>query len=439
MKSSDKKYSFEGLEIVIARSPDEIEAIRPIWEKMQHNEPYPVINADIDRFLSVIEAGGDSMRPHIVLVKQNGQPRAMIIGRLEKHPVELKLGYKTLLSPNLKCLTIVYGGILGQPEKELCSYLIGKLMKMFHRHEVDLLFFNNLRVDSHLYQRARKIPGILSRGYFPRIQSHWQTHIPENVESFYERIPSKHKREWRRCERRLAKECKGPVEVLCSRKESQINQIMRVACDISERSYKHAMNVGITDDACTRALLGQAARKDSLRAYILYVNKVPCAFEFGLHYGETFFVEYMGYDRAWSSFGPGALLWVKAIEDLCTHSATNVLDYGFGDAPYKQRLGTKVWQEASVYIFAPRAYPIFINMVRTSTMGLNVGLEYILKKTGLVGWIKRCWRNLLQIRNTPRGISQVQRHKFTGRFGTSCGEESGKHRNPTTSVGSDTG
>ena len=37
-------------EIVAATNFEEIEAIRPIWEQMQRDEPHPVPNADIDRF-----------------------------------------------------------------------------------------------------------------------------------------------------------------------------------------------------------------------------------------------------------------------------------------------------------------------------------------------------------------------------------------------------
>jgi len=35
-------------EIFAATNFDEIEAIRPIWEQMQRNEPHPVPNADND-------------------------------------------------------------------------------------------------------------------------------------------------------------------------------------------------------------------------------------------------------------------------------------------------------------------------------------------------------------------------------------------------------
>lgn len=399
-----KRQVDDEWEITIIKNKEGIEDIRAIWVQMQESEPHPVINADVDRYLSVNQAYGNSrVQPYIILIRKDGRPVAMLVGRIKEMPIRLKLGYKTLFSPTLRCLRVAYGGVIGQVTNDVYEMLVRELMSTLTRGETDMVQFNHLRIDSQLYDFCRNMPGFLRKSYFPRIQPHWQTHIPENVESFYESIPSKHKREWRRCERRLAKECEGPVEVFCYCKESEIDQIMKVACDISARSYKHAMNIGITDDALTRALLTQAAREGSLRAYVLYVNNDPCAFEFGVHYRETFFVEYMGYDPALSSFGPGALLWVKVIEDLCTDSAINTLDYGFGDAPYKQRLGTKVWQEASVCIFALRPYPIFVNMLRTSTMGLNASLEYILNKTGLTDWIKRHWRNLLQNKETPKG------------------------------------
>ncbi len=70
--------------------------------------------------------------------------------------------------------------------------------------------------------------------------------------------------------------------------------------------------------------------------------------------------------------------------------------------PYPVLNADEQWQEDLFYIFAPRPYPIFINMVRTSTMGLNTSLEHIVNRLGLTGWIKRRWRDLLRIRNVEK-------------------------------------
>jgi len=390
----------DGWRVVVARNFEEIETFRPTWEQMQCGESLPAPNVDIYRYLSVVESMKEAVQPHIMLLSYEGKPKVMVIGRIERRQITCRVGYFTVLKPSLRCLTILYGGILGRPSDEVCVILLQELINTLRHGEVDVTFFNHLLIDSHL---IKTMTNFLCRDHFPTLDLHWQTHIPESVEAFYKMIPSKHKREWRRCERKLAEEGNGPVKVVCYRNEEEIDYIMEVACEISVLTYKDGMNIGIVDDSLTRALLRQAARDGWLRAYILYVNSVPCAFEFGVRYNATFFPEYMGYDPKWCSFGPGALLWVKVIEDLCVDATIDTLDYGFGDAAYKERLGTKSWPEASVYIFAPRLYPVFINILQSSTRSLSLGLECVLRRIGLIHWVKRCWRNLLQAKN-PKSV-----------------------------------
>ena len=144
------------LEIIIARSVEEIESIRPVWEQMQADEPYPIINADIDRCLSVLQATGNECSPLVLLLKQNDRPRAAVIGRLERHAIPISVGYKAILKPKLRCMTVIYGGILGQPDEDVASLLIRELMKLLEQREADIIFFNHLRIDSVFFRQVRR-------------------------------------------------------------------------------------------------------------------------------------------------------------------------------------------------------------------------------------------------------------------------------------------
>ncbi len=394
-----KVPSSDQWKVVVARDVEEVEGIREIWVQMQRGESMPALNSDIDHYLSVVESLEEAVQPYVIVLYYDGNPKAMVIGRIERQRITCRVGYTTILKPSLRCLSVVYGGILGHPSDQISSRLVQELVDTLKRGNVDVVFLNHLRIDSHMHRLSRTMTRFLCRDHFPVVEDHWQTHVPESIEDFYETIPSKHKREWRRCERKLAEECNGSVKVVCYRDEKDIDYVMETSCKISSLTYKHTLNVGIVDDALTRALLKQAARDGCLRAYFLYVNDVPCAFEFGVCCGDVFFPEYMGYDPKWTSFGPGALLWVKVIEDLCTDSSISTLDYGFGNAAYKERFGTECWPESSVYIFAPRFYPIFVNTLRSSVRSLNTALQYVVQKIGSVGWIKRRWRHLLQAKN----------------------------------------
>jgi hypothetical protein len=142
--------------------------------------------------------------------------------------------------------------------------------------------------------------------------------------------------------------------------------------------------------------LTEAAKQGTLRAYVLYAGSVPCAFEYGIEYGNIFFPEHIGYDPLFRSCSPGTVLFIKVVEDLIENSVVRIFDYGFGAADYKERFGTKSWPEASVYIFAPRLYPMFVNALQNSTMSVDLALRFILNKFSAVSWIKRHWRNLLR-------------------------------------------
>lgn len=391
------------MEIVIVRSLDEIEAIRPIWEEMQSNQSYPAINADIDRYLSVLESQKDQdIKPYVILLQRRGLTEAMVIGRLERHPIELKLGYKTLLSPKLKCLTVVYGGILGEPGEEVCSLLIGELAKVLRRREVDVVYFNHLRTDSRIYQLSRKLPGVLCRERFGIILNHHRMKFPENLEQFYKGCSKRHRGNLRRYIRRIEKEYPDQVRMVRYSSEQELEDVVNAAARISSKTYQHGMGKGLVDNPKTLSLMKTTAKHGWLRAHVLYINNEPCAFQIGLRYAGTYFLDKIGYDPEWGQYNVGTVLFLKVLEKLCRDGAIDYYDFGFGDADYKRSYGDKQWPEASVHIFAPRPYPIFINMVRTFTIGLNRSLEYILNRTGSVGWVKRQWRNLLQVTKDNR-------------------------------------
>ena len=75
-------------EIVVAKELEDIEIIRPIWEEMQRNENCPTPNADIDRFLSIVEHQESTVRPCVILLKHFGRPRALVISRIEKFRIK---------------------------------------------------------------------------------------------------------------------------------------------------------------------------------------------------------------------------------------------------------------------------------------------------------------------------------------------------------------
>jgi hypothetical protein len=394
IKNGHRQIPPPDLEIVTIRDLEGIESIRSVWEEMQCREPFPVPNADINRYIASVKAIGDEALPHVILIKCGGNPAAMVIGRIESRRLNLRLGYKTLFGSTLRCLSVVYGGIIGQPSSELCAVIMDEFMNVLRRREADVVFLNHLRTDSPIYKLYKTKASFWSRNHSILAEPHWQTNITDTMQEFYGNVPGSRKRRWRRNIRQLEKISPSEIKVVCYRHLSDIDYLSDVACQIEKETYKKNLGSGFINCPSNRVLLEQAARDDWLRAYVLYVGDQPCAFQFDVQYKGTQFTEYGSFDPKWSRGSPGIVLLIKVLEELCQERNVSKMDFGFGDALYKRKFGTDHWLDESVYIYAPRLQPILIKTVMSMNLVISL-LRRSVIRLNMDGWIKRNWRKMM--------------------------------------------
>jgi hypothetical protein len=397
---SEKKDNIQGnWDIVVAKTLDQAEAMRKVWQEMQNSQASAAPNADLDRYRSVLESEEREIQPHVILIRSDGHPVAIVIGRIEKHELACRVGYKTIYKPSIRCLTVVYGGILGELDNTVSAMIVRELLSTLRRNEADMIYLSHIRVDSPVYNLARKMPGFVCRGHFPIIQNHWTMSVPENIEVFFQRCSKKHRGNLKRCVRKLEDEYPGQVKLISYHRDNEVEDAVRAASEISSKTYQHTLGKGLKGDPRTLLLLRSAARHGWLQADILFVRDRPCAFQFGLKYQGAYHLDQIGFDPAWNQFNVGTILFLKVLENLCNDPKVDTIDFGFGDAGYKQWYGDNCWQEALLYIFAPRLYPICVNMVQSIATSLYLGANYLARKVGFMGRAKRLWRNYLQQKN----------------------------------------
>jgi hypothetical protein len=382
--------------VSVANSIEEIEAIRPSWERMQQGELHPTPNGDIDRYVSVIKASGGELRPRVMLLERNGYSGAMLISWVGEYRLKLRLGYKTLFDPRLRCLSVVYGGILGRPNDGLSSLLVGELVKQLRSDEIDMVYFNHLRTDTIFYRAVRRRVGFLCQDHFPKINEHWRMVVPEDSDQFYMNRSGRHRRNLRRYIRKFEEQYHSQSNLIKYTSEDDVADFIRMAAEISSKTYQSALGVGIVNDERTRSRIAAAARLGWLDGNILFAGGVPCAFQVGFRYKRVYFLWSIGYDPAFSSYRPGTLLFLKVLDSLCDDSLIDTIDFYFGDAEYKRHYGTEHWPEVCVCVFAPRLYPVFLNVLYSSMEGMSLGLKHVLDSLGLVRSLKRRWRSLLR-------------------------------------------
>lgn len=396
MQQELENLKSDGLEFTVLRDLEGVKAIRPIWEEMQHNEPHPNPNSDIDRYLSILKSQKEQMQPYIILFRQKGKPVAIVVARLEKHQLKCKIGYKVVLNPSLRCLTVVYGGVLGNLNENTCAMVIKHLQSVLRIGEADMVFFNQLRTDAPMYRASRTIPTLWCRSHFPVLDAHWKAFLPNSYEEFLHSRSKNTRHNIRRYSKRLVCKYSERLSINCFTEANQIDQLFKDTVEVAEKTYQHGLATAFVDDIKTRRLINFFVDRKWLIAYLLYIDGKPCAFWHGIRYGKTFFTLVTGYDPAYYSDRLGLFLLVKMCEALCLEENVDAIDFGFGDAQYKESFCDVSWMETSSYIFALRPYPVIINMLHSAAAGLSLGLNRLLDKAGFTRWVKRRWRNHLQ-------------------------------------------
>jgi hypothetical protein len=100
-------------------------------------------------------------------------PKALIIGRIEKRSLDIRLGYWRLQTPQLRTLTVVPGGMVGDLRDEVCEVVIRTIMKSLRAGEAKLALFEALAIESPLYARGIAIPGFAYSDHFTNSTIHY--------------------------------------------------------------------------------------------------------------------------------------------------------------------------------------------------------------------------------------------------------------------------
>jgi hypothetical protein len=378
-----------NLSVHIAKSISEVNRLRDTWEKLQWHP-----NADIDFFLTIIACRPEIINPHIFVMSQEGQVKAMIVGRIEKICLNFRLGYKTLAKPKVRQLNIIHGGILGDTTDETAKPFLNHIMEYLKKGDIDVVYLDHVRTDSYLYSLAKKQPSIFCRDLLPLINMRYQADVPESTEMFLKSISGKHRRSIHRLERALEKEYSGKIALKSYSDEKDVERLCIDTEVVAKKTYQRGIGTGFYGNMENRKRLALEAQKGWLRSYIAYINDEPSAFWIGTLYDKTFHLTFTGFDPVYKKFELGTSLFLKMVDDLCKQDVKKI-DFGFGEAFYKQRFGHKAWEEASMYIFAPTLRGISINLLRTLTRGTVQFLKSVLTFSGIEQKLKTFYRKRL--------------------------------------------
>jgi hypothetical protein len=375
--------------VEVARGFDEVAALRPLWESF----PRGSLTADFDHFHAVLASEQSMLEPWTLTAKRDGAPVAFAVARLEDIKLPLRIGYRTLASPGLRSLTVVYRGVLGDIDDDLAAALVGALSGVLRDGDADVATFRRLELGSPLYEAATTRPGLLARQHRARSGVAWERSLPPSYDAFLASLSKQSRTGLTRYARKLERDFDGRLEVRRVSRPDQLDEYFDDAEAVASLTYQRGLGVGVRDDDAHRRRTLLSLEKGWFRAIVLRLDDRPVAFCNGEAYGGRFAYGIPGYDPAYRDYRVGNYVLAKLIEDLCADPDVSVLDFGFGDAEYKRRFGDRSWQEADVHVFAARARPATVNVARTAVLSANDALAWVARSLGVLGRVKQRWRS----------------------------------------------
>ncbi|HZW93532.1 MAG TPA: GNAT family N-acetyltransferase [Candidatus Eremiobacteraceae bacterium] len=383
---TDRLAASPALEVKIARSLAEVAEIREIWSSWPSHR-----DSDIDFCLGFVWADERVIRPHVILIYRDGRPEAMLVGRLEHTRLRSKIGYLNLAGISSRALIFAYGSLLGDASVQNCNDFMQSVLSALRDGEADLALFDHLRVGSFLHERALVASGVATRDHLATAETHFVMSLPGDIKDVYAGLSGNHRSDLKRKAKKLMADHQGSVKVLCYREPSELEGWMQQVEEIAKKTYQRGLGVGFQNDEETRRRLLLCAEKGWLRAYILHVGGTPCAFWIGTVYHGRFCSDYLAFDPAFSQYSPGTFLLMKVVEEFCAEGVKGI-DFGFGEARYKEQFGNNPLTESSVFLFSPTPKGILLNATRTSAGLMDKAAKKLLEGTNLLPRIKKVWR-----------------------------------------------
>ncbi len=179
---------------------------------------------------------------------------------------------------------------------------------------------------------------------------HW-LELADDFERFLGGMSGKARQTLRRKVKRFTKQSRGKLDFRRVTSQEQVGEFLAAAAKAAEGSWQHRLlgpRVQYTPEE--EAKLKDLARRNILRAYLLYCGGEPCAFLIGHQFRGVFQYDETAFDESFTRLSPGTVLLYLVIEDLHRHDPPAMLNFGAGDGIHKRRFANRSAEDATVVL-----------------------------------------------------------------------------------------
>lgn len=373
----------------VVRDAGELDALRDALLADAGAEPLP----DVDILRAVVQTRDEVRHPHVLVLERDGRTAAVLLARLEEARLAARFGYWTLFRPRLRSLTVATNAGAGSDADQ--ATLVHHLFGALRRGEADVVQLQHAPVGSALHAAAlAAAPGWARQRFVPRT-AHWVIDVPPTAEELHKAIPKSVRDNLRRYSRKLAREYGDRLEIRCYEAPEHLDALLRDVEAVAAASYQRGLGAGF-DGSRDAAFVRMALTDGWFRAWVLYLDGQPCAFETGYVSGTSVVIAAKGFDPEHGRRHVGKVLQLHILEAVSADPVLRTVDFGFGDAEYKQRLANRSWTDVDLVVYGRTPRGVFALIGRTAILAadrLGRRAADAFAGEGRLAGLKRRWRS----------------------------------------------
>jgi CelD/BcsL family acetyltransferase involved in cellulose biosynthesis len=378
-----------GERIAVARTIDEVEALRALWAQL----PVENMDADIDHFLTVVRHRREVLRPHVIHIQRPDAGDLLVVARLEDFRLEATIGYRAVARPRVRALFVAFDGIVGAATEADYASALAALQQPLREGEADVIVLPKLPLDGPLARAARAAAGRLRLDLSEDPVGHWTLATPSYAEFLAARA-SKTRRNIKYYRNRAERE-HPDLEVTRYEDVADVDEIAALMEQVAVKTYQHGLGAGFGSSELDRPLLELGLRQGWVKVWVMRIDGAPAAFWHGIGYRGTFHADFTGYDPAYSGVRVGNVLAAQMIQEVADDPAITRLDWGHGDAEYKRIYGDDRSEEANVLIYAPTLRAVRIGLVHRAITRAASTAKRLAERSDRARKLKNAWRRRL--------------------------------------------
>ena len=313
--------------------------------------------------------------------------------QVREWPLKWQLGEFSVAQFPLRRLCLLTGGTALPEDPAAHALLFQEIVKQ--QQGFDAVYLEDIPVDSFLWNFVRDDPAT-ARSFSRYAANDPKPRVLLRLEGTFDdymgKFSAKHRKNLKRSQRLFEEQAPDQIRSVRISAPEEVESFLNHAVELSRKTYQwNLLGRGLQAPMLKDRLLF-LARQGWLRAYLLTVKDIACAFVIGFQYNGRYYLDEMGHDPAWRDYSVGKLLQLDLIRDLFEYQTPQIYDMGeYG--PHKEEFGNDTpTAQGSLFLLNRRVYPRFICAGHRACAAVTTQASAIAER---FGWKKRL-KNLIR-------------------------------------------